>query len=204
VLNPWVSIWTKPRQTIAQIVATDPTKYVVALAAVSGVAQFLDRASSRNLGDRMSLTTIIAMALTVGPGLGVIFLYLLGALTKWTGGWLGGRASAEAIRAALAWSSVPFIMISVLWIPQLLLVGSELFTEATPRLEANAALALAILPMFVLQAAVSIWSLVLLCKCLGEVQGFSAWRGLGNAALAAMVIGVPVFALAIAAAQLGG
>ena len=39
--------------------------------------------------------------------------------------------------------------------------------------------------------------MIVLCKCLGQVQGFSAWKGLGNSLLVALVLVVPILAIAI-------
>ncbi len=41
------------------------------------------------------------------------------------------------MRAARAWASVPLIWAMLLWIPEFALVGDELFTSSTPRLESN-------------------------------------------------------------------
>lgn len=109
VLNPWVSIWTTPRATIQHIVDTDPERWVMVLAAISGFAQVLDRASMRNLGDKMEWPAILLVAAIAGPITGIISLSLGGALIRWSGSWIGGNASSQNIRAAIAWSSVPII-----------------------------------------------------------------------------------------------
>ena len=41
-----------------------------------------------------------------------------------------------------------------------------------------------------------IWAFVAGLKCLGEVQGFSAWKALGNGLLAGLVIAAPFIVLA--------
>ncbi|MEM6799590.1 MAG: hypothetical protein AAF589_08750, partial [Planctomycetota bacterium] len=38
------------------------------------------------------------------------------------------------------------------------------------------------------QVVIGIWALVILCKCIGEVSRFSAWRGLGTILLAGLLI----------------
>ena len=202
MLNPWTAIWMRPRATIQEIVATNPDKHVLALAGIAGVAQALDRASTQNAGDRMGVGTILAVALLAGPLLGIIGLYLWGLLTRWTGRWIGGQASARDIRAATAWSSVPVVLASVLWVPMLLLVGRDLFTSETPRMDANPMVALWILLLFAIQFVAAIWSIIVFCKCLGQVQGFSAWRGLGNSVLAGLVIVVPIIAVVFGLAML--
>lgn len=187
-LNPWFSIWTRPRATIQQIVDTHPTRLVLLLAAVAGFSQFLDRAVMRNLGDRMEWPMILAIAAVAGPVLGIVGLYIGGALLRWTGGWLGGRASMEQVRAAIAWSSVPLIWALPLWIPELALFGQDLFTKATPRLDANPLLAVVLIGFGLVELIIGIWAIVVFLKCLGQVQGFSAWRALGNALLAFLIV----------------
>jgi hypothetical protein len=46
------------------------------------------------------------------------------------------------------------------------------------------------------ELVLGIWTLVLLCNLIAEVQGFrSAWKGLGNFALAAGIIVIPLLAI---------
>lgn len=196
-LNPWISIWTKPRETIQQIVSSNPTRMVLLLAAISGFSSALDRASIRSLGDRLDMPMIFAIAAVAGPIGGILALYLGGALLRWTGAWIGGNGSAQNIRAAMAWSGVPLIWALLIWIPQLALVGEELFTSATPRLDADESLLFSYLGLSLIEIIIAVWALVVFLKCVGQVQGFSAWKALGNALLSALVIAVPIMAIAL-------
>ncbi|MEM0966714.1 MAG: YIP1 family protein [Verrucomicrobiota bacterium] len=197
-LNPWVSMWTKPRATMQQIIDENPDRLVILLAVVAGFSQALDQASVDNRGDHMEVPVIFIMSLVFGPVGGLIGLYLGGFLLSWTGNWIGGVASARFIRSAIAWSNVPIIWAMLLWIPELLLFGEELFTSATPSLEANPILATAMLGFGLIQVTVGVWTLVVFFKCLGQVQGFSAWKAVGNSLLAGLVIIIPVFVVAFA------
>ncbi len=94
----------------------------------------------------------------------------------------------EQVRAAIAWSSVPLIWALPLWIPELALFGQDLFTKATPRLDANPLLAVALIGFGLVELIIGIWAIVVFLKCLGQVQGFSAWRALGNALLAFLIV----------------
>lgn len=186
--NPWVSIWTQPRATIQQIVDTDPTSSVRLLAALAGFSQALDRASMRNLGDTTSLPAIFGFSAFFGAIGGVISLYLGSVLIWWTGKWLRGQASLENVCAAIAWSSVPQVWALLLWIPQIALFGQELFTSETPHLDAHPSLLLVLLGFSAIEMVIGVWSMVVFLKCLGQVQGFSAWRALGNFLLSAVIV----------------
>jgi hypothetical protein len=109
-----------------------------------------------------------------------------------TGRWIGGEAEPDPIRTALAWGNLPNVAGLLLWLPALALFGREMFTEATPALEAQPWLAVLYLPLGMAWFVLGLWSLVLLLKGIGEVQGFTAWKALGNLLLAGLVIVVPV------------
>lgn len=202
-LNPWIAIWTKPRETIQQIVDTDPNHLVLLLAALGGVSQTLDRASIRSAGDQIEIQWIFLIAAVGGPIFGIIGLYIGAALVRWTGQWLGGTGSSENIRAAIAWGNVPIVLALVLWIPELALFGEELFTAEMPRMEANPMLAVVFTGFMLVEMVIGIWTIVIVLQCLGQVQGYSAWRALANTLLAVMVIVVPLVLVAITIAAFG-
>lgn len=104
--------------------------------------------------------------------------------------WRTGES--EQVRAAIAWSSVPLIWALLLWIPELVLFGQDLFTSSTPRLDANPLLAVALIGFGLVELTIGIWAIVVFLKCLGQVQGFSAWRALGNALLAFLIFSRPL------------
>lgn len=195
--SPFLSIWVKPRGTIRRIVDSDPTKYVLILAMLTGVSQSLDNASRRNAGDSMPLIAVLAICIIGGSIGGIISLYIGGALFRWSGSWFGGQATSEEVRAAIAWSSLPNIIISFpVWILMLLIYGQEMFTSSTPRMDANPILALIVsLPLLFATIIAGIWSLVLMVKCVGEVHRFSAWKALAAIILGPMVILVPIFCI---------
>ena len=108
-LNPWFSMWLHPRRTIRQIVATNPDRLVLLLAAVGGIAEAFANAESKSTGDKESLMSILLISLILGPIGGIVGLWVGGSLLHWTGGWIGGQAGSRRIRTALAWSQVPSI-----------------------------------------------------------------------------------------------
>ena len=197
-LNPWFSMWLHPRRTIRQIVETDPERLVLLLAAVGGIAQALANAESKSNGDKVSLTSVLLISLILGPLMGVFSLWLGSIILRWTGGWIGGQADARRVRTALAWANVPQIWSLLLWIPALLLFGAELFTKATPIIEASSLLSALYLVFSIGTAVIGGWSFVVFLHSLGEVQGFSAWKALLNSFLAMLAVALPLLVLALA------
>ena len=194
--SPWITMWTQPRQTIRRIVNTDPYHHVKLLAAIAGIGEALNRASGRSTGDSMPLLAILAIAVILGPIGGIISLHISGALLKWTGGWIGGRAEKHEIRAAIAWSGVIGIWLMILWVPELLLFGKEMFTTETPRMDSSTTLTTLFWLFALIEIVFGIWAFVVYLKSLGEVQGFSAWKAFGNVLLSGLVIIVPILGIA--------
>lgn len=203
-LDPWLSMWTQPRETVRHIVQSGGDYGVLLLAALGGVAQVLDRATSQNLGDEMSIGAILLAALVAGPIAGILGLYVFAWLLEVSGRWIGGRGSGSDLRAALAWGSLPNAAGLLLWIPALALAGREMFTASTPQLEAQPLLAMLLLPIGLIWIALAIWAFILILLAVAEVQRFSAWRALGNLLLGGVLFAVPFVVLGIVAALMTG
>ena len=71
-LNPWFSMWLRPRATMRQIVTTDATRLVWILAAVQGFSQVLNRASMQGMGDFLPLSAVFVFVFIAGPIFGLI------------------------------------------------------------------------------------------------------------------------------------
>lgn len=201
-LEPWITIWTRPRATVRWLVENHPERNLLLLAALGGITQVLDRAVWRSLGDRLPLLTILGFAVVGGIITGIAAMYLGSALLRWTGSWLGGKASPEEVRTAVAWANVPLVVALALWIPELALFGKELFTSATPQIDSSPALLAALIVFGLLDLTLAVWAVVIFVTGLSEVQGFSVWKAAGNAALTLVVILLPIAAVALLVAVL--
>ena len=185
-LNPWLSIWFRPRATIRYIVDTDPAYRVHLLAVLYGLVQGLDSAINRSLGDLFPWYGVLLLVLIAGSLVGgLLNLYVGSAILWWVGRKLGGRGTFDEVRAAYAWSFLPVIAGGIFFVPYFLIFRGESFTSATPRVDALMSQSSAFLFimiavgiwMVVGSIVLTIWQLVILSKTLAEVHGFSAWRG---------------------------
>ena len=184
VSSTWIGILFQPRATIRKIIETQPSKHVILLGALVGIYQFLNNASGNNLGESMPLFAILGLAITAGPIAGIAGVYLGGALFWWTGKLLKGQASPQEVRAAFAWSSVPSVLMLPLVAVEIFIMREALFSERELILSGSPSvdlfLAILLFAMGLAMIVASIWQLVLLVKCLSEVNGFSAWRALAT------------------------
>jgi hypothetical protein len=194
-LNPWSSIWLRPRRTVRELVSSNPEYGVTGLAMLAGVFHVLDRATGRSAGDRIPFLGVLLMAALLGPVLGLAKVYLGAALLGWTGRWIGGSGTSRHLRTALAWGGVPYAFSLPVWLPLLLVVGPEMFTTETPRIDGGGIAAWTFFSLVFVQIVLGVWAFILVLKGVGEIQGFSSWRALANLALAGLVMLVPILTI---------
>jgi hypothetical protein len=196
--SPFVTMWLSPRDTVRSIVSSDPTYLVIPLAAATGVAQALDRAVGKNAGDVISLPVILLIVMIGGPIGGVIGLHLGAALLQFTGKWLGGTATREEMRTAMAWGGVPALWGGLLWIPIIALAGNSIFKSDIEAEDVNGIALLLSGAMLLVQVATAIWAMFTSLQAIAEVQGFSAWKAAGNGLLAGLIVLVPLLVVMFA------
>jgi hypothetical protein len=175
-ITPFFTIWTEPRATIRRIVETNPTRNVIALAAIGPAVGALSNQWSKALDDSANLSRLwpieVAFSVAFAAVLGVVSLFISSAILRWSGGLLGGVASRVELRAALAWSQIPAIAAEVI----LLLAVLQGIAIPHP----TAAAMLQIDPPFykvgVIEGVLAIWGSIVGLYCIAEVHRFSAWR----------------------------
>ena len=186
-ITPFFTIWTEPSATIRRIVETDPTRNVIALAAIGPAVGALANQWSKALGETAKLSVLwpieVAFAVAFAAVLGVVSLFISGAILRWSGGLLGGVASRVEVRAALAWSQMPAIAAEVILLMAVL--------QGIPIPHPTAAAMLQIDPPFykvgVVEGVLAIWGSIVGLYCIAEVHRFSAWRAFCTTLIPALI-----------------
>lgn len=195
--NPWLTIWVKPSQTIADIVAFNPRHRLWVLAILHGLPMMLHVAQDYNLGSQYSTLGIVLVALLFSAIFGIIGITVGSAFCYWVGTWIGGKSPFAHVRTAVAWSNVPNIVTIAIWIFQIALFKESLFNgqflqTSLPWQKT------AIVGAGLVQLGIAIWSLYILICGLAEVQGFSKWRAFANVILAFLLFVAAIWLLIFA------
>jgi len=201
-LVPWISIWTRPRATLRQILDDDPRRFLFRLAALGGIADGMGLVVGSGLGDTLSPAWCLAIALVGGALGGILILFISTGLILVGGRWLGGRGGTTQVMAAVAWSNVPEVWGLLLWLPRAALLGDEVFRAAPSRIEDNPPAALFFGLLLLAQRLFGLWGFVVALKCIAEAHSFSAWRALWTLVLVALLAGVPLVLLMFVAQAL--
>ncbi len=186
--NPWKAIWNKPRQTIREIVRTNPSLHLFPLSMIYGFPVLVHLAQFFSLGAMWSTWAVVLVALILSPIVGYIGISFWSILVKWTGNWIGGKGSYREVRASVAWANVPNLVNVISWIVLAALLGAGLFTPGISGGEVTIGMARALTIIFGVQLVVSIWAFVILIIGLSEVQKFSVLRAICNILIPCVIL----------------
>ena len=189
-ISPWRDIWFRPRRAIGYVVDTNPEYFMFALAIATTFVRAIQKSSNDSLGDKSDLPTMIVTWTFAAFLMGPLGLLINGAIAHWTGKKLGGKCEdAARVRAALAWGAVPYLLTLIPLGCLYALMGFEMFTTATPKLDsAGDATLFVIIGLTVLNIVFYVWSWITSSHALGQVFGFSAWRGFAVQVLPALCV----------------
>ena len=203
-VNPWLKIWTKPRETIRAIVAFNPKYRFLLLSAFYGFPCLLNIAQASSLGQSWSLLAILVGALLLSTFVGMISISVTSFLILWTGKWIKGTASYQEIRTAVAWSNAPNGVNVLIWLGLIAYFGANIFAADFIQkvMASNPSTALSLL--FFLQTILSVWSIVILINGIAEVQRFTGWKAFLNVVMALVIIVLLMWIIAVVVGAAAG
>lgn len=186
-LNPWVTMWSQPRSTIRAIAHSKPAYGVYWLAAVYALQSFFFYANWWSVGLNAHFALLLALGIVLSPFMGLVWLYFMGGVYYLTGRLLKGEAPASHLRAAIAWSAIPYSIALLTWLVLIFLGTEHAFihdSEGTSSIFVN-----------LIMIIVGIWSVVLLIQSIREIQQFSIGRSILNVILSGILASIIYFLL---------
>lgn len=177
-LNPLLSIWTQPKETVRQLINHNKLGLSIILACIAGIGAVL--AALQDSGWFQDMSTaglavgIIIMAMVSGlinVGVSTLLYTVIGKL-------YGGHGKMREMAIAVGPMMIPQIFILPVYMIYVWIYGRQFFAApADFNLTSIPLGAYLILLLFTLTA--SIWTIVISSKAIGVVHGFSSWRGFG-------------------------
>tara|TARA_R110002051_G_scaffold10001_3_gene37930 strand:+ start:8349 stop:8996 length:648 start_codon:yes stop_codon:yes gene_type:complete len=193
----FTKIWKSPRQVFKFINETKYDKYVYILLFFAGIARAFDQATIKDMGDNMSLWTIIGICVIGGGLLGWLAYYIYAALLGWTGKWLDGKGDTKSILRVLAYALIPSVIALVFLIPQIGIYGIEMFKADGDISSAGLIPNILVYGSMVIELILGIYTLVFLVISVSEVQKLSIGKSILNLILPILVFAVPIILIAL-------
>ena len=189
-LNPWWSMWVRPKKTMEALQALPASYRILWLLGLYGFNYACSFILLFSLGHSYSAGLLLGIALVAAIPVGALTVSIMSALLFILGKLVGGKGSYARILSAAAWSCVGYIPVALLWLVAAFLFGRGAFIDGYIAEQATTTGSFFALSLFLINVVALIWVIVMLVNALGVVQRFSAWMGLLNLALAATVLGV--------------
>jgi hypothetical protein len=193
----FTKIWTSPRQVFKYINDKNYDKYVTLLLVLSGISRSFDRASLKNMGDKMSIWAILGLCIIAGGLLGWISYYIYAGLISWTGKWLKGQGNTSSILRILSYAMIPSIIALIFLIPQIGIYGVEIFKEEGDITSAGWISNIFVYGSMFLELVLGIWTIVFCVVGISEVQKLSIGKSILNLLLPLFVFIVPVLIIVL-------
>lgn len=179
-------IWLRPRSTIRGIVDSNPSEWVIPLAALNGAVWYFARVAAIVIPEEQTPILVTAIRGAIWGSLGgILSLFVFGVTMAWTGRRLGGVGRPIEVRAAYAWGRIPAIFGGV--VRSLSVVTGLTHPVIVPAASGiwggiNAALNPGTDPQLVsvILWTLDIWSWILILLCVAETHQFSFWRAVGS------------------------
>ncbi|GKV68536.1 hypothetical protein NCCP2716_10340 [Sporosarcina sp. NCCP-2716] len=179
--KPLITIWSRPMEVLEYMRKQVSLKYAVFILALAALATGGYQAGNANLFTNLPLGALIVV-LIVLTFVGALISWVIGAaLYTWIGkGMFGGHGTFSEMLRIVPASSIPMIWMAPVnyWI--IAAFGKKAFMEPPAGSFEITYLPLAVFALVnFLTFALGIYSLVISCKGIGLIHGFSAWRGFG-------------------------
>lgn len=179
---PVVTIWTRPRGTIRDILNHDPNQALTTLICLYGITNALVRqlfSSSEPKG----WFFILPGALIFGPIGAGVGIHISEFLLSWAGGWVGGKATHAEAMAAIAWGAVPQITSALI----VLSVWGVLAISGVQVIEVPLVISL----LRIVQVVLGLWYAVISLRCMAEAHRIGSWKML----FAEILLGIAILAI---------
>lgn len=187
--NPWFSIWTHPRATVAKIAAENPNRSLWLLASIYGFCSLMSLFQSLMVGVSLGLIGIVILAIVFAPIWGWLNFSIWSLFVNWVGKWFRGHGSFKTVRCAYAWSCVPILVNVPLWLLMVALFGQQLFLEEPAPMMATGQ-AVFFFAVLAIKVVLAIWSLVIYLNALAQVEKFSILRSIFTVVIAAILVSI--------------
>ena len=176
----FIKIWTSPRKIFRYINDRHYDKYVVILLVLSGISRAFNQAATKNMGDKMSILSILGLCIIGGGLLGWLTYYIYAALISWTGKWLKGEGNTDSILRIISYAMIPSVVALIFLIPQIAVYGNEMFKADGDIVNAGLISNIFVYLSLLLEITFGIWTLVLCVIGISVVQKFSIGKSILN------------------------
>ena len=177
-IRPLHDVWLRPRRVFRELATAPVGRADLALGAAQGIVSLLGYCRARNLGAAYGLVQIFGGAAAAGSVLGILNLYVMGAIYARIGSGTANPGLRRQTIHVLAYGAVPMAVSLAIWVLTALIAGDASFLS-TPRAEDEGFVAILLSAQFISYVLLLIWSLLLQIMGFSEILKVSTGKAFG-------------------------
>lgn len=190
-LDPWITIWYEPKQTIKTILSKNPRLGLPVLAAIYGLPLSFHLLHSLSAGGTFPIWANVIFALLLCIPLGLIGISIVAAAILWVGRPLHGKGNFRSLQAVVAWSNLPAVITIITWFCLMIFLKNKIFIPPES-IAFNSGLTMeewrALFFAHLTRGIAFIWSFILLVWMNAEAQDMSIQRSFANIFISFVVL----------------
>ncbi|WP_033543944.1 YIP1 family protein [Planococcus sp. CAU13] len=177
-LNPFLSIWTRPKETVRQFIDHNKLGLSVLLTCIAGIGTAITAMQESGWFSDLGPAGLYSSILIAGILSGLLNVGINTLLYTGIGKLYGGHGNMRDMATAMGPMMMPHIFILPVLLIIVFIYGEQFFAAPADFALTNLPLGIFLL-VTVLTLFASIWTAIITSKAIGVVHGFSSWRGFG-------------------------
>lgn len=186
-INPWLSMWMHPRETIQAIISFKPSYHFILLAIIVGWPAAIQLSQIYAISQSLSLPMILLITVLGSPILGTFGILIFTTVIYLIGKLLGSQASFSETKCAVAWSNIPGIFSVISYAILIAYFKEGWFNSAWINMPVDHYMVYILFCLFLAQIVAFGWTIYLFIQSIAQAHSFSIWKSIANLALACLV-----------------
>lgn len=195
-VNPFTAIWLKTRETVRYVIEEKSMGFVILLMILSGISSGLVGAFDSELNQMIPIVAIILGAIIAGPIFTLIIYAVMAGIYLITGKLFKGAGTYEELFKATGAASIPQIWLLPVYLIWMLASPGTYFADPLGTTGDGSGLAITLIGSVIL-TVVTIWSIFINSKAIGEAHRISSWKGFFTIMIPSIVIGIIIAVIVI-------
>ncbi|WKA56855.1 YIP1 family protein [Planococcus shenhongbingii] len=200
-VNPFTAIWLKTRETVRYLIEEKSMGYVILLMLLSGISSGLVGAFNTELNELMPVWGIILGSIIAAPIFILLIYAIMAGIYLVAGKIFKGVGTYQDLFKATGAATIPQIWLIPVYLIWMLAAPETYFAQPDGMQGDGGGLILTIFGS-VLITVVTIWSIFINSKAIGEAHRISSWKGFFTIMIPSLIIGVVIAVIAIVLAIL--
>lgn len=195
-VNPFTAIWLKTRKAVRYTIEAKSMGYAILLVVLAGIGTGLMGLQSSGLNDTVPTWLFLIGTILLFPVVGLIGTAITSAVYLVVGKLFKGRSTYPEMFKAIGAALIPYIWLAPLLLLWILIAPETYFADPFMMVEPSGAAIATSLIYGLFLIVISIWSIVIQSKAIGEAHQFSSWKGFFTILIPGLLIGLIIIVVA--------